>query len=86
MTIYYSSKFYREYQRLSPRIKLTAEEKELIFRQNPFDIRLKAHRLTGALKGYWAFSINRKIRLIFEFKTPKTVWFHSIGPHDIYKL
>lgn len=85
MKIYYSSKFYREYKKLPQKIKKLAEEKEAIFRKDPHDIRLKTHALTGELKGYWSFSIDHKIRIIFEFRSKGVIWFHSVGTHDIYK-
>ena len=85
MKIYYSSKFHREYKKLTIRTKSLAEVKEKIFRKDPHDIRLKTHTLTGELRGYWAFSIDHKLRIIFEFADKDTVWFHSVGPHDIYK-
>lgn len=86
MKIYYSSKFTREYQKLPLKIKGIAEKKERIFRNNPFDEKLKTHKLKGCLNGFLSFSINRKYRIIFEFINSDTVWFHSIGNHSIYKL
>lgn len=83
--IIYSNKFAREYKRLSIKIKKKAEIKELIFRKNPFNPRLKTHKLTGKLQQFWSFSVDYKHRIIFQFKTKKTVWFHSIGSHQIYR-
>jgi addiction module RelE/StbE family toxin len=83
--IYYSSKFAREYKKLPPEIKRLAEEKEKIFRKNPHDPRLKTHALQNKLSGFWSFSINRQIRMIFEFVDENKIWFHSVGSHDIYK-
>jgi len=83
--IIYSSKFAREYKKLSAPIKRLAETKEKIFRINPYDPRLKTHALQNKLKGLCAFSINYQIRIIFEFADENTVWFHSVGSHDIYK-
>ncbi|MBI3273858.1 MAG: type II toxin-antitoxin system mRNA interferase toxin, RelE/StbE family [Candidatus Colwellbacteria bacterium] len=85
MKIYYSSKFEREYKRLPKQIKILAEEKEGIFRNNPFDSRLKTHKLGGKLKGYRAFWIDQKYRVIFEFVKENIVWFHSVGDHSIYR-
>ncbi len=85
MQIYYSSKFYREYKKQTISIKKLSEAKEKIFREDPNDTRLKTHALTGKLLGFWAFSINHKTRIVFEYKDRDTVWFHSIGSHDIYK-
>lgn len=86
MKIHYSSKFAREYRKLPLSVKKTAEEKEKIFREDPFDKRLKTHKLKAGLKGFWSFSIDNKYRIIFEFISKQEVWFHSVGPHDIYRL
>ncbi len=85
MRIYYSSKFEREYVKLSKYIKALAEEKENIFRKNPFDSRLHTHKLYGRLKEYWAFSIDEKYRIVFEFVRKDMIWFHSIGDHSVYQ-
>ena len=84
MKIYYSSKFEKEYRRLPIKIKLLAEKKERIFRKNPFDPRLKTHKLIGRLKVYRSFSVDIHYRIIFEQIDKKTIWFHSIGTHEIY--
>lgn len=85
MRIYYSSKFKREYERLPKKIKVLAEKKEFIFRNNPFESRLDTHKLSGRLKEYWAFSIDKKYRIIFEFAEKDMIWFHSVGDHSIYQ-
>ncbi len=86
MEIVYSLKFAREYKNLSEKVKNKAERQEIIFRKNPFDPRLKTHKLKGKLSGFLSFSIGYKYRLIFEFsKDKKIVYFHSVGNHDIYQ-
>jgi addiction module RelE/StbE family toxin len=85
MRIYYSSKFEWEYKRLPEFVQKLAEEKEPIFRNDPFDPRLNTHKLGGRLKGYWAFWLDQKYRIIFEFVEKNTVWFHSMGDHSIYR-
>lgn len=85
MKIYYSAKFAKEYKKLPKKIKLLAEKKEAVFRKNPFEARLKTHRLTGKLKQFWAFSINYQYRIIVEFVNQNTVWFHAVGTHQIYR-
>ena len=85
MKIYYSSKFGREYKKLPKYIKELAEDKERIFRKDPFDQKLKTHKLGGRLEGYWAFWIDSKYRIIFEFSKKNIVWFHSTGDHSIYR-
>ena len=85
LTILYLPKFVRLYQRLPKEIQKLAEKKEIIFRQNPFDSRLKTHKLHGLLKGFWSFYINFEYRIIFEFVDENTVRFYSVGKHDIYQ-
>lgn len=86
MEIIYSSKFAREYKKLPSNIKNIAEEQEILFRKDPFGSKLKTHKLKGKLSGFLSFSIGYKYRIIFEFaKNKKTVYFHSVGVHDIYQ-
>ena len=85
MDIIYSQKFSKEYKKIPDNIKKLAEDKEVLFRKNPFDLKLKTHRLRGKLKIFYSFSIDYKYRIIFEFsKDKKKVYFHLIGKHDIY--
>ena len=85
MTIYYSSKFAKEYKSLPERIKMQAERKEQLFRLDPHNPQLKTHKLTGKLVEYWAFSINHTYRIIFQFRGNNVVWFHSVGTHGMYR-
>ena len=85
MEIIYSSKFKREYKKLSNNIKDIAEKNEIKFRHNPFDKSLKTHKLSGRLKELWSFSIGYKYRIIFEFVNENKVYFHSVGSHDVYQ-
>ncbi|OGY91158.1 MAG: hypothetical protein A3B30_00030 [Candidatus Komeilibacteria bacterium RIFCSPLOWO2_01_FULL_52_15] len=86
MEISYGSKFTREYKKLPEAVKRAAEELEATFRKDPFDPQLKTHKLKGRLDGFLSFSIGYKYRIIFEFgKDKKTVYFHSVGDHDIYE-
>lgn len=86
MDILYSTKFARKYRKLPCEIKNIAEKQETIFRKNPFDQKLKTHKLKGKLKEFLSFSIGYRYRIIFEFsKDKKIAYFHSVGDHDIYQ-
>ncbi|MBU1130821.1 type II toxin-antitoxin system YafQ family toxin [Patescibacteria group bacterium] len=86
MEIVYSQKFAREYKKLPVNVKNTALKQEVIFRKDPFNPKLKTHKLKGKFKEFLSFSIGHKYRIIFEFaKDKKTVYFHSVGNHDIYQ-
>jgi mRNA-degrading endonuclease YafQ of YafQ-DinJ toxin-antitoxin module len=62
-----SSLFERHYRKLPKEIKERAKRKEKIFRENPFDPRLKTHKLHGKEKECWAFWIDYKYRIKFIF-------------------
>lgn len=85
MYIEYSPEFARRFKKLSRELKLKAVEQEKIFRVNHIDSRLKTHKLSGKLKGKFAFWIDFKNRIIFSLVNSKHAQFHSIGSHDIYK-
>lgn len=86
MVILYYSKFAKQYKKSPNHIQKLAEEKEQIFRKDPFDPSLKTHKLHGHLKNYWAFWIGYKYRIIFDFADKNTIRFYSIGNHNIYEL
>ena len=85
MNIIYTSKFRREYKKLPRKVKLRAEENEILFRKNPFDPCLDTHKLRGRLREFWSFSIGFRFRIIFEFGDKEAIHFHSTGDHDIYQ-
>jgi addiction module RelE/StbE family toxin len=84
MKILYSSKFARQFKKLTKQVKEKAIEREKLFRKNPFNPILKTHKLHGDLSGFWAFWIDKKNRIIFDFQDKNTARFYSAGDHDIY--
>lgn len=84
MRILYSSIFARRFKKLDLEIRRLAEERENIFRENPFDARLKTHKLHGRFHDFWAFSVSGTVRIIFKFEEEQTALFYHIGDHDIY--
>ncbi len=85
MQVQYSTSFVREFKKLTSEKKEQAIKAEKLFIKNPFAKQLKTHKLTGRLGSLWAFSINRKDRIVFEFLEEKVVVFYRVGNHDIYK-
>ena len=85
MEILYTARFEKDFRKLSKHVKESALERELWFRADPFDSRLKTHRLHGKLVGLYAFSLSGSHRVLFEFGDSKgRVHFLRIGSHDIY--
>lgn len=82
--ISYSRKFLKSLSRLPNRIILQAQEKENIFKENPFDLRLRTHKLHGKEKGIWAFWITNSYWIKFIFLPKEEILFLDIGTHEIY--
>ena len=79
-----SKRFVRQIRKLPEDIRWLADEKSELFKVDPFDPRLKTHKLHGRLADLWAFSIDYNTRVVFQFLDQNTSLFHSIGLHDIY--
>ncbi len=84
MKIFYSPEFLRKYKQLPQELKEKTEKKEEIFRKNPFDPRLKIHKLHGRMSEFWAFSVDFKYRVVFRFEDSNKTRFYTIGGHSIY--
>ena len=63
-------------------LELRFRDRVAIFQQNPFDPRLKTHRLAGQLEGLWSFSIDYDVRIVFSFAEANQALFVDIGTHD----
>lgn len=85
MRIQYSARFAKQFKKLPAHIQELAEDKINIFQVDPFDPRLKTHKLTGKLKNFWAFRINYSFRVIFFFLDDRTIRLSAVGNHDIYE-
>jgi addiction module RelE/StbE family toxin len=60
-------------------------ERVELFRNNPFDPKLRTHKLSGKLKDLWSFSIEYDLRVIFSFAEQNKVIFVDIGGHkEVY--
>ncbi|MFC2131922.1 type II toxin-antitoxin system YafQ family toxin [Bacteroidota bacterium] len=53
-----------------------------IFKENPFDDRLKTHKLSGKLNELHSFSVAFDLRVIFSFFEKDKAIFLNIGSHE----
>ncbi|MDP3733201.1 MAG: type II toxin-antitoxin system YoeB family toxin [Candidatus Daviesbacteria bacterium] len=61
------------------------EQREEIFRKDPFDKKLKTHKLKGELKDFYSFSISYHFRIVFHFEGKDIIVFDNVGTHRVYK-
>lgn len=66
----------------NPTLLVKFKESVEIFKLNPFDSRLKTHKLSGKLKELFSFSLDYNYRVIFCFFESDKVIFEDIGTHE----
>ena len=86
MEVSFSDSFKKVFKK---RVNSTETEPEFwirleLFINDPFDAKLKTHKLSGKLKNLWSFSIEYDLRVVFYFTKdkPKRAVFVDIGTHD----
>lgn len=53
-----------------------------IFTINPYDPRLRTHKLSGELRDLWSFTVEYDVRVVFAFLPNNRAVFEDIGSHD----
>jgi mRNA-degrading endonuclease YafQ of YafQ-DinJ toxin-antitoxin module len=55
-----------------------------LFIDDPFNPKLKTHKLSGKLRNLWSFSVTKDLRVVFFFTNEKSrrAVFIDIGTHD----
>jgi len=53
-----------------------------LFIHDPFNPKLKTHKLSGKLKELWSFSIEYDLRVVFYFESDRKVVLVDIGSHN----
>ncbi|MFC1521024.1 type II toxin-antitoxin system YafQ family toxin [Elusimicrobiota bacterium] len=83
--VHTTSGFRKSFKKLPKKLQGSAVKKDLVFRKNAFDPRLKTHPLKGDLEGYHAYSLNDKYRILLRFISSDEVIYYDIGTHEIYR-
>ena len=82
MHIQYAPTFVRAYKCCPQALKEEIKEKISVF-QNPDNHKvLKIHKLKGALSDTFSFSVNYKIRIVFDYGAGDVVILLYVGSHD----
>lgn len=81
MIIIYAPAFIRDYKNLEPGLKEEIQEAISLFVKKENQPKPKIHKLNG-IKNTFSFSVNYKIRIIFEYKNKNMVNLLRVGTHD----
>lgn len=88
MKIISSKTFERDTRRLlkrNPQFIESVKETLVCLASDPFQDRLKTHKLKGRLKDSWSCSVEYDLRIVFEFvmeENETVILLHTIGSHD----
>lgn len=90
MSIRYSRKFVKQYEKTDAKIRKAFEKRLKIFLKNPLSPQRRNHPLKGVLSGYRSINITGDCRALYsEIKDGEdeaTVIFEAIGRHSqLYK-
>ena len=88
ISIIWDDGFKRRYKKLIKQNDLLKEKfwaKIELFQEDVFNPVLRTHKLSGKLRGLWAFSIDYYYRVVFKFISDDEVLLIDFGTHqDIY--
>lgn len=85
VVILYTPEFHRDYKKLPQVLKELVKQKGQVFEQDPFYSLLRTHKLAGALRGLWSFSVDYRNRVIFRFRGQGEVELLRVGDHSVYR-
>lgn len=80
-----TTRFQRAFDRLPPHLQQLTVQRVAIFAANPFDPRLRTHKLKGKLQAFWSFSVTGAHRVMVTFPQAGMALLHDVGTHDIYR-
>lgn len=83
--VFFSSTFKRAFKRRIAGQKDLEEKfwrRVELFTADPFDPRLRTHKLSGSLSELWSFSVAYDLRVIFYLLPQNRAMFENIGTHD----
>ena len=85
MRVDVTTSFQRSFKKLPPALKERVIQRLALFSADPFDPRLRTHKLKGKLQHCWSFSVTDAYRVLLTFPQVGVALLHDVGPHDIYR-
>ena len=82
MIIETTKTFDKQYSKLNNKIQSIYKNRISIFKDNPFDFRLRNHTLKGKYLGYRSIDITGNVRALYTVKGNIVIIFGFIGTHN----
>jgi mRNA-degrading endonuclease YafQ of YafQ-DinJ toxin-antitoxin module len=77
--------FQRQFSKQEEDLKEEILEKLELLKNKLNHQTLKVHKLKGKLSGRYSFSVNYRIRIIFNFLDKDEIILLAVGDHDVYR-
>ena len=84
LNLIYAPNFLRQYKKLESDLQEEVLQKIKIFENEENHLSLKVHKLHGCLSDKYGFSVNYKIRIVFQYLSKKEVALLAVGDHEVY--
>lgn len=81
MTINYSRRFKKQYQKLPPKVRAKFKQRLLLWREDPTNSLLRLHKLEGKLQNFYSINITGDIRALYEIVGDEVYIYEMIGTH-----
>ena len=86
MIIETTKTFDKQYSKLNDKTKTIYKNRIVMFKNNPFDFRLRNHALKGKYLGYRSIDVTGDVRALYTVKGDIVIIFGFIGTHSqLYK-
>ncbi|MBI2476177.1 MAG: hypothetical protein HYV67_02960 [Candidatus Taylorbacteria bacterium] len=83
--IAYKATFIRQFNNLEEVLQNEVLEKIELLKNPRSHRQLKVHKLHGPLQDRYGFSVNYKIRIVFNYVSKNEVVLLAVGDHEIYR-
>jgi len=86
MIIETTKTFDKQYAKVNLKVKTAFKIRLEVFRDNPFDVKLRNHALKGKYLGYRSIDITGDVRALYKIHGDLVIIFGFIGTHSqLYK-
>jgi mRNA-degrading endonuclease YafQ of YafQ-DinJ toxin-antitoxin module len=85
LTVKYTPTFFRKLKKMEVALQEEVFDKIELFSDTKNHRALKPHKLQGRLKGSYSFSVNYRVRIVFEYiESGRSALLLTVGDHEIY--
>lgn len=82
MTIRYSKKFKKQYDKLSPKLQKRTKDAIRLWATDPNNESLRLHRLSGKLNRFYSIDITGDVRALYEIIDGEVYLYQMVGTHS----